>query len=257
MVRPTSITLGILALLLSSSTQARTLAEIRSSGTLKLMTEGAYKPFNYFEGKTLTGFDVELGTALAQKMNLKYEWKSAGFDSLLISLGQDRFDLVIASHTITDERARSVDFVNYYCTNGVWVVKQGGEKVKANLKNKTIAAQVGTTNLEFLPKVIPGLPAGNVRSYPKDTDALQSLIAGRVDAWSTDEFVALDAIKSTTAAKLELGGTLYLQRNGMAVKKGNSTLLAAVNTALSSLYTDGTYAKLSQKYFGKDIRCPK
>jgi len=244
-------------MLIPSSVEARTLAEIRSSGTLKLMTEGAYKPFNFYQGKTLTGFDVELGTALAQKMNLKYEWKSAGFDSLLISLSQDRFDVVVASHTITDERAKSVDFINYYCTNGVWVVRQGGEKVKTNLRTKTIAAQVGTTNLEFLPKVIPGLPAANIKSYPKDTDALQALIAGRVDAWSTDEFVALDAIKSTTAAKLELGGTLYLQRNGMAVKKGNSTLQKALQDALSSLYADGTYTKLSQKYFGKDIRCPK
>src|SRR4051812_24252051 len=74
-------------------------------GTLKLATEGQFKPFNYFEKKNLKGFEVELGTALAKNLDLKADWKTYPFDSLLIGLNEHKYDVVIASHGITPERA--------------------------------------------------------------------------------------------------------------------------------------------------------
>ena len=84
--------------------QARPLEEIQKSGTIILGSEGQYAPFNFFKGKQLTGYEIEVAEAVVKKMGLKYEWKTVGFDALLTGLAQDRWDLVIASHAITDER---------------------------------------------------------------------------------------------------------------------------------------------------------
>jgi polar amino acid transport system substrate-binding protein len=99
--------------------QARPLEEIQKSGTIVLATEGQYAPFNFFKGKQLTGYEVEVGEAVAKKMGLKFEWKTVGFDALLTGLAQDRWDLVVASHGVTEERAKAVTFTHpHYCSGG-------------------------------------------------------------------------------------------------------------------------------------------
>ena len=90
---------------------AATLKDIRQTGVLHLATEANYPPFNYYDkGKTLTGFGVELGNAIARTMGLKPKWTAIVFDSLLIGLDQNKYDVVIASHGITPERQKAVNF---------------------------------------------------------------------------------------------------------------------------------------------------
>ena len=79
-------------------------------------------------------------------------------------------------------------------------------------------------------------------------------MAGRVDAWVGDKFTGLDLIKAQTG-KVVQGELLFREKIGMAVKKGNTTLLKTLNTALAKAQSDGSYAKLSQHYFGEDVRC--
>jgi polar amino acid transport system substrate-binding protein len=80
-------------------------------------------------------------------------------------------------------------------------------------------------------------------------------MSGRADAWITDRFAALEVIKKQGAGKLQAGDLLFHERIGMAVAKGNKDLLEAVNASLARILANGTYAKLSNKYFGEDIRC--
>ncbi len=238
--------------LLATTAQARTWDAIKQSGTIKIATEGAFVPFNYFEGKKLTGFEVDLGTALGKQMGVKVEWVTQPFDNLLIGLNQDRYDFVIASHGITPERQKAVDFSNpHYCTGGAIVAKVGGPKTVADLKGKSVAVQVGTTYLDGVQKVAG---VGKVSTFPKDTDAQAALMGGRVDAWVSDKFVGLDAVKAQKG-KLQLGDLLFQEKDGMPVKKGNTTLTTQLNLALAALQSNGTYAKLSQQYFAQDIRC--
>lgn len=228
-------------------------AAIDKSQPLKIATEGAFAPFNYFKGKELTGFEVELGNELAKKVTGKSEWKTTPFDSLLIGLNQKRYDFVIASHGVTEERAKAVDFTNpHYCTGGIIISQAGGPKTVADLKGKIVAVQVGTTYLENVKK-IPGVK--EVKTYPKDTDALQNLMANRVDAWVTDKFVALDAVKANTKHNLQVGELVFQEKIAMAVAKGNTELKGELNAALDALKKDGTYTKISQKYFGEDVSC--
>ena len=114
--------------------QARPLEEIQKSGTIILGSEGQYAPFNFFKGKQLTGYEIEVAEAVVKKMGLKYEWKTVGFDALLTGLAQDRWDLVIASHAITDERSKAVTFtLPHYCSGGI-IVSMKPEVAKAAVR---------------------------------------------------------------------------------------------------------------------------
>jgi len=245
--------LSLAVLSLVSTAVAAPWANIDKTKTIKLATEGAFPPFNFFKGKELTGFEVELGTEVSKKLAVKNEWKTTPFDSLLIGLNQDRYDLVIASHGITAERAKAVDFTKpHYCTGGIIISHAGGPKTAADLKGKVVAVQVGTTYLENVKK-IAGIK--EVKTYPKDTDALQNLMSKRVDAWVTDKFVALEAVKNNSKLNLQVGDLVFQEEIAMAVAKGNVSLKDKVNAALDEMKKDGTYLKISQKYFAQDVSC--
>ncbi|MEF2277706.1 ABC transporter substrate-binding protein [Deinococcus sp. YIM 134068] len=238
--------------LLAGAAEARTWEEIRRSGTIRIATEGAFPPFNILKGKELTGFEVDLANELAKQMGVKVQWVTQPFDNLLIGLNQDRYDFVIASHGITPERAKAVSFSKpHYCTGGAIVSKPGGPKTAADLAGKTVAVQVGTTYLENVRKVSG---VGDVKTFPKDTDAQAALLAGRTDAWVGDKFTGLDLVKAQKG-KLVQGELLFNERIAMAVKKGNTSLLKELNAALDQALSSGTYVKVSGKYFSQDIRC--
>jgi polar amino acid transport system substrate-binding protein len=105
MKRITVIAAAALALWTAAGVQARPFDAIQKEGTLRLATEGYYAPFAHFEGKQLTGFEVELAQMMAGRMGVKYEWKTISFDALLTGLQQDRWDLVI-SRTASRPSAR-------------------------------------------------------------------------------------------------------------------------------------------------------
>jgi len=232
--------------------QARPVEDIKKAGTLIAATEGQFAPFNFFEGKKLTGFEVDVAEAAAQKMGLKIQWKTVGFDALLTGLDQNKWDLVIASHGITDERAKAVAFAEpHYCTGGVIVSKGGAVKTAADLAGKKVSVQTGTSYLENVQKV-----AGvkEVKNFPQDNDARGALATGRVDAWVTDKFVAKEAL-AKNGKGLAIGDFLFVERVAAAVAKNNAPLAAEFNKALAAIQADGTYEKLSKKYFKEDIRC--
>ena len=246
-----------LSLLLAVTTPiaARDLAEVKSSGTIKIATEGATPPFNFFEGEKLTGFDVDLGNAVAQQLGVKVEWVTLAFDGLLVGLDQGRYDLVVAGHGITPERQKAVDFSTpYVCSGAAIVAKEGGARTAADLAGKVVGVQVGTTYLTAI-RNVPGVK--EVKTFPKDTDALQNLLAGRTEVWVSDKLTALTAAEKTPEAKLQVGDLLYEERYGMAFKKGNDDLRGAVDKAVTDLLASGAYEQISNHYFKQDIRCPQ
>ncbi|EYB69241.1 amino acid ABC transporter periplasmic amino acid-binding protein [Deinococcus phoenicis] len=243
-----------LALSATASATPRTLDQIKASGTLKLGTEGAFPPFNFYQGKTLTGFEVDLGNALGKALGLKVEWVVQPFDGLLIALNQGRFDAVVASHAITPERQKAVTFLNpHYCSTVNIVARKGGPLSRQALAGKTVGTQIGTAQIPIL-QAIPGIK--DVRTFPNDQTVLSALQAGRVDAWSSNGPVVAYMLKQTgQGGKILIGEAISRERNAGAVAKGNTALQGALNAALTRVQADGTYAKLSQKWFGQDIRC--
>lgn len=232
---------------------ARTFDEIKKDGKMIVATEGQYPPYNFFQGTKLVGFEVDLAEAMAKKWGVAIEWKALSFDALLAGLRQDRWDLVIAGHAVTDERSKAVTFTApHFCGGGVIVTKDPAIRTAKHLAGRTISVQTGTTFLDEAKKV-PGVK--DVKNFPQDTDARSALIAGRTDAWVTDPSVARAALKAQPAAGLHIGEMLFIERNAAAVAKGNATLADAYNQALRELQADGTYAAISQKHFDADIRC--
>lgn len=241
------------AALAASAAHARPLDAIKQGGKLVAATEGAFAPFNYFQGAKLTGFEVELAELLAKKMGLGIEWKTVGFDALLTGLAQDRWDLVIASHGITEERARAVTFMApHYCSGGMIVSRDGNIRTGKDLAGKAVAVQTGTTYLENVTRLGT---AQAVKNFPSDADARSALAAGRVDAWVTDRFTAIESARKNPALKLHLGELLFTERIAAATAKGNTGLARAWNDALAASLADGSYAALSKRYFGEDVRC--
>ena len=238
---------------LALGAHARSFDEIKKDGTMRVATEGAFSPFNYFQGSKLTGFEIEIAEAVAAKMGVKLEWKALGFDALLAGLRQDRWDLVIASHGITEERAKAVTFTEpHYCSGGMVVAKDPAVRTAKDLAGKVVAVQTGTTYLDNVKKV-SGVK--EVKNFPQDSDARSALMTGRVDAWVTDRFVAMNSLSANPNSGLRIGDFLFVERIAAAVGKGNSSLAGEWNKALASLLSDGSYAKTSAKWFNEDIRC--
>ncbi|MBL8349477.1 MAG: amino acid ABC transporter substrate-binding protein [Burkholderiaceae bacterium] len=238
---------------LVAQADARTIDEIKKDGKIIIATEGQFAPFNYFQGARLTGFEVEVAEAVAAKMALKVEWKALSFDALLTGLRQDRWDMVIASHGITEERAKAVTFTDpHYCSGGVIIARDGAIKTAADLAGKVVSVQTGTTYLENVRKVSA---VKEVKNFPQDTDARAALVSGRVDAWVTDRFVALNSLVANPGAGMKMGDFLFVERIASAVAKGNAGLAAEVNKALAAILADGSYAAISKKWFNEDIRC--
>lgn len=233
--------------------QARPLEEIKKSGTIILASEGQYAPFNFFKGKELTGYEIEVAELVAKRMGLKYEWKTVGFDALLTGLAQDRWDLVIASHAITEERAKAVTFtVPHYCSGGQIVSLKPEISKATDLAGKVVAVQTGTTYLENVKKV-PGVK--EVKNFPTDEAARNALASKRVDAWVTDRFVAKEMLKKAAKAGFHTGDMLFVEQVASAVSKGNQGLADAWSKALKDAIADGSVQAISKKYFQEDVTC--
>jgi len=242
-----------IALCASAAVQARPLAEIEKSDTIVLGSEGQYAPFNFFKGKQLTGYEIEVAEAVVKKMGLKYEWKTVGFDALLTGLAQDRWDLVIASHGITEERAKAATFTDpHYCSGGIIVSLKPEIRTAADLAGKTVAVQTGTSYLQHV-KEVPGVK--EVKNFPTDEAARSALASKRVDAWVTDRFVAKEMLAKAPKAGFKTGDMLFVEKIAAAVAKGNQSLADAWNKAFKEVVADGTVGKISQKYFQEDVTC--
>lgn len=232
---------------------ARTFEEIKKSGKLNAATNGTFAPFSYYNKLQLSGFEIDLVEALAQIMGVKAEWKVVPFENTLIGLNQGRYDLVIASHGVTPERQKMVEFTRpYYCSSAVIMSRVGGPKTKAELQGKTLGAQVGTTYLSYL-QAIKGL--GEIKTFKSETDTFMALTSGRVQAMIGDKFAALMAMKARPEMKLQIGETLFQEHIAMAIQKGNQSLLERINGALQAIESNGTYQRISMGYFSEDIRC--
>lgn len=249
-----TFTVAVALCVTAAALQARPLEEVRKDGTLLIATEGHYAPFNFFQGKQLTGFEVEVAELVAQKMGLKPQWKTLSFDALLTGLQQDRWDVVIASHAITPERAKAVTFAApHYCSGGTIVSMTPALRSAKDLAGKIVAVQTGTTYAAEVQR-LPGVKA--VKNFPADTDARSALLSKRVDAMVTDRFVAKELLRKSPKSGFHVGEMVTVERIAAAMALGNTSLADAWSQALQAVMADGSYAKVAQKYFQEDVRCP-
>ena len=242
-----------LVIMLSAPVEARDWSVIKNSGTIVAATEGAFAPFNYYEGTKLTGYEVDVAEALAKHLGLKLEWKVVPFDAQLAAVKQDRFDFAIASHGYTKERAKAVDFASpHYCTGGQIAAPKDGPLTVDALKDKTIGVQLATSYFDAAKK-LPGVK--NVKTYKADPEAFSALKAKKIDAWISDKFVVLETLSKNPDAGIVTGDMVFVERVSLIMRKNNKEFMDTINQALADLTKDGTLKTISEKYFKQDITC--
>ncbi len=227
-------------------------AKNEEKGKLTYAMSGLYKPFNYKEGGKLTGFDVEIGEEIASRMGLEANPVTNPWETLTQGLKAEKFDAIIGSMAITDERLKQVDFSRPYYRSGAQIYiyeKNDTIKTADDLKNKKIGVVKAST---FRDVALEYTSEDKVTGYDSDVIALQDLPTGRVDAVITDKMVGVMGMKEGLKIK-EVGDPLYVDEMAIAVRKGDSDLLEKINKALEEMIKDGTYEKISNKWFDYNI----
>lgn len=229
------------------------LASVKQAGVLRVATEGTYTPFSFHDPKTnaLTGYDVEVAKAVADKLGVKVEYVETPWDAIFAGLAADRYDAVVNQVTKNPERAGLYGLSSTYTwSEGVIATRANDTSVTslASLKGKT-SAQSLTSNWAKVAK-----DAGaQVESVEGFTQAVTLLKQSRVDATVNDSLAVLDYQKSTGDHAVKVAAkTGDVSEQVVATRKG-SDLVAAIDKALADLKADGTLAKISQKYFSADV----
>ena len=222
--------------------------------SLRLGTEGAYPPFNYIEadGK-ITGFDVEIGLELCKRMGSECEIVAQDWDGIIPGLLASKYDFIIASMFITEERKKKVDFTDpYYLAAMTHVVpKDAGitEFTNEALSGKVIGAQSGTTQADFAEAVYPD---ADIRLYPTQDEVNLDMASGRIDLQVGDMLPMLDwTTKTDDGGCCELAGEPITDPAfvgdgvGIAVRQENDDLREKLNAALAEIRADGTYKTIN------------
>lgn len=222
---------------------------------IRMGTEGAYPPFNQIDpnGK-LIGFDVDIGNALCEKMKVECEWVTQDWDGIIPGLLAKKYDTIIASMSITDERKQAVDFTDRYYSNSLrYIAKKGSNLDVKNLKGKTVGAQRATIAAIYLEDNMKGVV--DIKVYDTQENAYIDLATGRLDAVLGDMLVNYEWLQSDAGKDFDFFGEAFNRSDeiGIAVRKGEDKLRRQLNAALKAIREDGTYAKINAKYFPFDI----
>ncbi|MDY0396895.1 transporter substrate-binding domain-containing protein [Virgibacillus halophilus] len=217
--------------------------------TFTFAASGEFKPFSYVgsDGK-MRGFDIAVGNEIAKELGLKPAQEQYKFSAIVEGVKTGRFDAAVASHTITPERAKSVDFSDPYYYSGAQIFVRTDSHIEklTDLKGKEIGLSKGSTYTSFAEKV-----TDKIKTYDSDVVALQALEKGHHDAVITDFLTGKEAISN--GLKIEGKELIDRSEQAVAVSKDNPELLEAVNKALKKMRENGKLKELSEKYFDADI----
>ncbi|SDU04881.1 ABC transporter substrate-binding protein [Stappia sp. ES.058] len=236
-------------------------AEAKDWSKIRIGTEGAYPPFNNLTADDeLVGFDIDIANALCAQMEVECEFITQDWDGMIPALQAGKFDAVIASMSITEERLEKVDFSNkYYNTPPAIAVPKDSsisEATDAALDGKLLGAQSSTTHSNYAEAKIP---SAELKLYPTPDEYKLDLGSGRIDAAIDDVVVLSDWLATDDGACCKLLGTLVPdpvingQGAGIAIRKDEPELKAMLNEAIAAIRADGTYEEIQSKYFDFDV----
>ena len=229
---------------------------------LRIGIEAAYPPFAYKtpEGN-ITGFDYDIGNALCEEMKVECKWIEQEFDGLIPALKVRKFDAVLSSMSITEERKRSVDFTGkYYATPARLAMKAGTEYSDvAGLKGKKIGVQRSSVYDRYATDVFAPAGAEIVR-YGSQNEVFLDLASGRLDGTLADVVNIDDGFLKTDAGKgFALVGPDFTDEKyfgegqGIAVRKGDKALADKISAAILAIRANGKYKEVQDKYFDFDV----
>ncbi|MEH7439169.1 amino acid ABC transporter substrate-binding protein [Neobacillus drentensis] len=229
------------------------LKKIKDDGTITIGTEGTYPPFTFHDTSgNLTGFDVELAQEVAKRLGVKVEFKETQWDAMFAGLDANRFDMIANQVGIRPDRQEKYDFSDPYITSSaVLIVSKDNDMVKAFEDIKGLnSAQSLTSNYADMAKKL----GANIVGVEGFQQAVELLAQKRVDVTINDKLTFLDFKKSKPDAPVKVAATSEdASTSGFMFRKKSDTLVDEVNKALKDIIDDGTYKKISEKWFGEDV----
>jgi len=253
-------------IILTLALSALSVAALAQGKDLKVAIDPTYEPFTFktADGKP-TGFDVDIANALCEKIKRKCVFVEQVWDSMIPGLQAKKYDAIISSMSITEDRLKVVDFTDkYYNTPARFVGKKGAgiEITPAGLKGKRVGVQRATIHENFVRATFPD---AEVVVYDTTDNANADLAAGRLDL-RVDDSTALELgfLKTDAGKNFEFVGPGFFEPRsilgygaGIAVRKEDTALRDAFNKALKDIRADGTYKKINDKYFSFDVYGPE
>lgn len=237
-------------------------ATVAGAQDLKVAIDATYEPFTYKtpDGKP-TGFDVDIASALCEQLKRKCVFVEQAWDSMIPGLQARKYDVIISSMSITDERKKVIDFSDkYYNTPSSVVVKKGTAYAgPASLKGKKIGVLKASTQEKYALGELK--PAGvTVVPYEAQDQVYLDINAGRLDGTVADVIEVGGGFLGKPEGKdYALVGPLLSQVKyfgygvGVAMRKGQDKLKADINAGIKAIRANGTYDKVAKKYFSFDV----
>ena len=232
------------------------LQRINNGGTINVGTEGTYPPFTYHdESGKLTGYDVEVTRAVAEKLGVTVEFQETQWDAMLAGLDAKRFDMVANQVSLTTpERLAKYDKAQAYSWSGAVVLAptddnrySSWEALKGLRSAQSLTSNYGELAERYQAEIIP---------VDGMAQAIQLVKQDRADFTMNDNLAILDYLKKFPDAQLEIKLTAPVSEqtgSGLVLIKGDDAVLAKLDEAMTALAADGTLTKLSQEFFGADV----
>ncbi len=229
---------------------------------VRIGTEGAYPPFNYIDQEgNLKGFDIDIAKALCDAADLQCTFVTQSWDGMIPGLLAKKYDAIIASMSITEERQKKVDFTDKYYQTPARFVKHKDADIaisKEDLKGKTVGVQRATVSANFVRDNFGDVL--NIKAYATQEEANMDIVSGRVDLLFADAVVLLEGFLNTEDGQdYEFVGPGYTDEEwfgegiGIAVRKGDDDLRRKLNKAIDTIRENGTYQEINDKYFDFDV----
>jgi polar amino acid transport system substrate-binding protein len=221
-------------------------------GKFVFALSGEYRPFNYVdETNNLVWFDVDIGMAIADELGLEGEPYQITWNSIILGLNDNRYDAIIGSMGITEERQENVAFSDPYYYSGAQVFTRSDSDIQSLEdidENTEVAVAEGTTYHTMIQDY-----SEEIVTYDSDVVALQTLSQGRHDAVITDRLVGLINIEDQ-GLDIELRGDLIdSEEMAIALRHDEDELMEGINQALENIRESGLYEEINQRYFDEDI----
>ncbi len=235
-----------------SEEKGDSLERVKKEGELSFAMSGGYPPFNFYNNKNeLVGFDVDVCKEVAKRLGVKEDLITTEWSGIIEGLRSGAYDTILGSMAVTDKRKEVVNFSEPYYYSGAQVVVKKGHSFTdvQDLKGKIIGVVIGTT----FEKDAQELGAADVKLYKDDNQTLLELNNGSIDAVITDRVVGVNAVNGDNFGVELLGSPLRSEDIAVAIRKGDDSLLQAVNKIIEEMHEDGTLSQLSEKWLKTDI----